>query len=148
VAAARRAAEAVGLDLHVEFAASDRELLYRFKRLAPELDGLWLVPDNDILSPPVLRDVFSYALMHRVHTVVFSPSLLSWGALLSVGGSAENIASTVAGVLDAIAAGKMDEMARITDLTAVDVHVNDEVASNLGIRDASGLRARSEVALK
>lgn len=148
VAAARQAAKEVGVRLLVEFAASDRELLYRFKRIAPQLDGLWLVPDNDILSPPVLRELFSYAAVHRVHSIVFNPSLLSWGALLSVSSSTPNVAATVAGVLDAIVAGRTADLPRISALTAVDTKINDDVARSLGFGNAANLPARSEVALK
>lgn len=148
IASAKHAAAEVGLALRVEYVTSDRELLYRFKRLAQELDGVWLFPDSDILSPPVLRDVFNYAQVHRVHSIVFNPSLLSWGALLSVGGSSAHIAETVAAVVDKLVAGRSSELSRITPLTAVDAKVNEDVAVGLGLRDGTVFPARSEVALK
>jgi hypothetical protein len=51
-----------------------------FKRLAPQIDGLWLVPDDRILSPAVLRELLNYAVSHGVRVCVFSDTLLQWGA--------------------------------------------------------------------
>ena len=62
---ARRAASSLATDLLVETSASDRETLYLFRRLATTVDGLWLLPDNDALSPPVLRELLGYALVAR-----------------------------------------------------------------------------------
>lgn len=137
VTEAKQAAADAGIALRVEFASSDRELLYRFKRLAPELDGFWLFPDNKILSPSVLHEIFDYALVHKVHSIVFNPSLLNWGALLSVGGSSDNVAATVATVLDAVVDGSSSELRRVTPLSAVDARVNEEIAGSLGLPDAT-----------
>ncbi len=62
---ARRAASALAKDLLVEISASDRETLYLFRRLATTVDGLWLLPDNDALSPPVLRELLSLCAVAR-----------------------------------------------------------------------------------
>ena len=62
---------------------SDKEFLYVFKRLAPEIDGLWLVPDSRILSHGVIRKVMSYSVKHKIQVLAFHPQLLPLGALLS-----------------------------------------------------------------
>lgn len=99
---ARHAAHAAGIELHAQFAASDREVMYRFQRMVPAVDGFWLFPDNEILSPRVMREMLDYAQKHDVHSLVFNASLLEWGALLSVGSRPGDVADTVARVLDAV----------------------------------------------
>ena len=139
VAEARRAAEAAGVELNAELATSDREALYRFKRLVPEIDGIWLFPDNDILSPRVIRELLAYALKHRVHTIVFSPALLEWGALLSVTSRAPDVAETVAAVLDELGNGSGHSVPPITPLTQIEVRVNEHAAAALGLVPAAAL---------
>ena len=73
---AERAATAASLTMRHEVSGSDRETLYLFKRLAPQIDGLWLVPDDRILSPAVLRELLSYAVLHGVRVCAFSDALL------------------------------------------------------------------------
>ena len=35
------------------------------------IDGLWLLPDNRILSPDVVREMMSYSAKHKKQVVVF-----------------------------------------------------------------------------
>jgi ABC-type uncharacterized transport system substrate-binding protein len=130
---ARRAAAANGLELHVEFAASDREVLYRFRRLASSVDGFWLLPNSEILSPRVLREVLDYARNRGLHSVVFDDALLEWGGLLSVASDADDVAATVARVVEALVGGNAGELDRVTPLTRAEVRVNRDVAAALGI---------------
>jgi len=146
VGAAREAAAAVGLELHVEYAATDRELLYRFKRIAPSLDGIWLLPDRKILSPSALNELFPYAQSHGVHTLVFNPSLLQWGALISLGNDPADVAAQVSRVVDAVADGRTSELRRVTPLSAVRVQINEGAASALGVPLAA-VGARLEAAV-
>lgn len=132
-ATAREAAAAAGLDLHVEYAATDREVLYRFKRFAPSVDGLWLLPTDNILSPRVLREVLDYAASHDVQSIVFNETLLQWGALLSVGSDPADVARTVVMVLDTLMNGKEAELARVTPLSTVNVQINEQAAISLGL---------------
>src|SRR5687767_14336331 len=101
---AQRAAKAAALTMRHEISASDRETLYLFKRLAPQIDGLWLVPDDQILSPGVLRELLGYAVAHGVRVCVFSDSLLQLGALMSASATPEDTARTVRRVLDSMMA--------------------------------------------
>jgi ABC-type uncharacterized transport system substrate-binding protein len=80
-------ASQVARELSIEFfhktVDSDKEVLYVFKRLAPEIDGLWLVPDSRILSHRVIRKVMAYSVAHKIQVLAFHPQLLPLGALLS-----------------------------------------------------------------
>ena len=116
--------------------SSDRETLYLFKRLASEVDGFWLVPDNKILSPAVLRDLLDYALAHDVGVLVFNESLLPWGALMSASSTVSDVARSVRAVLDRVAAGATKDLPQITPLAETRLTVNGEVAARLGVTGA------------
>lgn len=83
VAEASQTAKELDIDLVHETVDSDKEFLYVFKRLASEIDGLWLVPDGRILSHRVIREVMSYSVKHKIQVLAFHPHLLPLGALLS-----------------------------------------------------------------
>jgi putative ABC transport system substrate-binding protein len=137
-AAAQDAAGTAGIDLHVEFAATDREVLYRFKRFAPSVDALWLLPNSEILSPRILRETLRYALDHNVQSIVFNESLLEWGALLSVGSDPADVAQTVTQVLTAVLSGSAASLPRVTPLTTVNALVNEQAAVALGLGGGTG----------
>ena len=79
IAEAEEAAADTSVLLTTRTSGSDQETLYLFRRLAGGIDGFWLVPDDRILSPSVLREVLDYAVSHGVRVTVFSDALLSWG---------------------------------------------------------------------
>lgn len=140
---ARHAAAEVGVKLEIRLASSDREALYRFKRLVPRIGALWLFPDNDILSPNVIREMLGYARDHGVHSIVFNPSLLDWGALVSMNSRPSDVAAAVARILETLAAGRTRTLPVLTPLTEIDVEVNETVAAELGLAEhAPAARAR------
>jgi ABC-type uncharacterized transport system substrate-binding protein len=127
---ARQAAEAAGLTLHHRIARSDRETLYMFNRLTPDIEGFWLFPDNRILSPAVLRQMLDYASRHRVQVAVFNPALLELGATLSVSSVDEDIAATVVSVARRVIEGDTNSIPDLTPLNEVDVQTNRTVLEN------------------
>ena len=133
VAEAEAAASDAGLEFRLRQATSDREALYMFRRMAPEIDGLWLFPDNRILSPGVLKEIFDFALRRKIRVVVFSPALLDMGAFMSAGATPEDIAGVTTDVLDAIAGGESESLPRVSPLNEVDIRVNPVVARRLGM---------------
>lgn len=80
--------------VHVE-ARSDRESLYAFKQLAPKVQGLWLVPDNRILSVEVIRDMMAYGMRQGKQLAVFNHELLGLGGLVSTESGYPDIAEQV-----------------------------------------------------
>jgi ABC-type uncharacterized transport system substrate-binding protein len=119
-----------------EVSSSDRETLYLFKRLAGQVDGFWLMPDNRILSPNVLRELLSYALAHEIGVLVFNDALLSWGALMSASSTPTDVARGVRSVLDRVAAGTTKGLPPMTPLSEIELRVNQDVASRLGVAGA------------
>lgn len=120
---ARIAAAESGVEFHYRIASSDRETLYMFNRLAREIDGFWLFPDNRVLSIPVLKEILSYAERHRVQIAVFNPALLELGARLSVASDHGDVARTAIAVAERIIDGELDAVPPETPLSRVDVRM-------------------------
>lgn len=132
-ARARDAAEAQGLELELHLASSDQEAVYHFKRAAAGVDGLWLLPDNTVLSPRAIREMLDHAAARNVQTLVFTPSLLEWGALLSVAATDGDLARTLAGVVEALVDGRGGDLPPITPLSELEARVNVLAAERLGL---------------
>ena len=130
---AERAAKSASLTMRHEISGSDRETLYLFKRLAPQIDGLWLAPDDRILSPTVLRELLGYAVSHGVRVCVFSDALLPLGALMSASPTPEDTARTVRRVLDNMIARGTNSVPALTQLSEVGIRLNTQVAGRLGL---------------
>ena len=128
-----KAAIGAGAEARFETSHSDRETLYLFKRLAAQVDGLWLFPDSRVLSPTVLRELLSYANAHGVGVLAFNESLLRWGALASATSVPADIAETVRFVAERVAAGKTQDLPAMTPLRAAELHVNPAIAAALGL---------------
>ncbi|HET6630888.1 MAG TPA: ABC transporter substrate binding protein [Woeseiaceae bacterium] len=121
IAEARAAAAENGVALHLRVATSDRETLYLFNRMAPDIDGFWLFPDNRVLSVAILKEMLSYASRHQVEIAVFNPALLELGAGLSVSSVDSDIAVTALEVADRIIDGELDAIPVRTLLHQIDV---------------------------
>ena len=130
---ARRAASSLATDLLVETSASDRETLYLFRRLATTVDGLWLLPDNDALSPQALRDLLAYATSRGIGVLTFNEALLSRGALLTATAVPADVAATVQYVVEHVVAGRTAELKPMTPLSAAELAINASVASTMGL---------------
>lgn len=135
---ARKAADSAGLTLHHRTARSDRETLYMFNRLTPDIDGFWLFPDNRILSPSVLRQMLSYASRHRVQVAVFNPALLEFGAALSATSVNSDIAETVVSVAHRVIRGDGESIPTVTPLNEIKVQTNDAVITTSKVAAANG----------
>ena len=130
---ARSAATALAADLIVETSASDRETLYLFRRLATTVDGLWLLPDSDALSPQVLRELLRYASSRGIGVLTFNEALLARGALMSATAVPADVAANVARVVERVAAGRTAGLPPLTPLSAAELTINVGVAAALGL---------------
>lgn len=97
---AAAAASRYGITLTHRSVNSDKEFLYQYKRMSATADGLWLLPDNRILSRNTIQDVMSYSVRNGKQVAVFSEQLLRLGGLFSVVSSPEEIAAKVLQRLD------------------------------------------------
>ena len=113
--------------------ASDRETLYLFRRLSAGVDGLWLLPDNAALSPPVLRELLTVAQTRSIGVLTFNEALLARGALMTATAVPADVAATVAHVVERVVAGRTADLPPMTPLSAAALAVNVDVATALGL---------------
>ena len=121
VTAAELAAQRHDIDLVVQVARSDQETLYFFRRMIRDVDGLWLLPDNRILSSRVLQQMLAEAKQRRFPVSVPSESMLSLGAMISMTTQASDIAETIVDVVRKIAEGNIEGVSPITQLSAITI---------------------------
>ncbi|HET7607279.1 MAG TPA: hypothetical protein VFL84_01265 [Gammaproteobacteria bacterium] len=130
---ARHAATELAADLLVEKSGSDRETLYIFRRIAPTVDGLWLLPDNDALSPQVLLEMLTLSSTRGIGVLTFNEALLTRGALLTATAVPSDVAETVARIVERVVAGRTADLPAMTPLRAAELAVNVDVAAALGL---------------
>ena len=145
VAEAIDAASAENIQFRHQVAGSDRETLYHFKRLVADIDGYLLFPDNRILSPAVMRQMFADASRHDVRVAVFNPSLLSLGATVSFSARDSDVASTVVSVVNRITRTEKETVPMMTSLSALDVKLNNSAADALDLSSVRSKNARVSV---
>lgn len=127
------AMQARGIKFHYAIAASDKETLYLFNRLARDIDGFLLFPDNRILSRSVLDEIMAYASQHRVQVSVFNESLLDHGALFSGSSLPGDVAETIAHVLDSLLDDQGGEIPPVSGLSKIDIQTNPFLMRRYGI---------------
>ncbi len=128
----QEAVEGMEIELFSRTVNSDQEALYVFKRLTPDIQGLWLLPDNRILSPRVVREIMSYGARHRIQIVVFGSSLLDFGALMAITSREGDVADQVVSRLDEAEDGELPGP-DMMPLTKMDLDINPDVAQHLGL---------------
>ena len=133
VVEATRATAAHGVRFHYQAAGSDRETLYLFNRMAPDIDGFWLFPDNRVLSVPVLRKVVEIAARHHVRIAVFNDALLELGVSLSTAAVESDIAATVLAVAGRVAGGAADAVPALTPLNEVKVRTGSRLGGSADV---------------
>jgi ABC-type uncharacterized transport system substrate-binding protein len=109
---------------------SDKEALYTFKRLVPQIQGFWLLPDHRVLSPMVIREIMLYGARHKRQMVVFNPKLLSLGGLMSFSSDYADIAGKVIAQLDRPTALDRERMVPLAEML---VEINTAVVAILGL---------------
>jgi len=100
IAEAEVQAKRHGITLRHKVVNSDKELLFEYKQMAPTLQGLWLLPDNRVLSGRSIRELMTFSVRNSKQVAVFSDSLLRLGGLLSVTSSEDEIVAKVLRRLD------------------------------------------------
>jgi ABC-type uncharacterized transport system substrate-binding protein len=127
-AEARKAAQRYGIDLVHRVVRSDKEMLYTFKRMTPDIQGLWLVPDDRVLSRNVLRDIMAYSVKHKRQVVVFHPALLHFGGLMSVSSVDSDVAQQVVAALRDTSNHAKSSKTALRPLKKIQIEVNPALA--------------------
>jgi len=125
IAEAQLAAEKHKVELRVRIAHSDQETIYMFRRMAQDIDGFWLFPDNRILSARSLQQILATAKRRKVSVVVPNDSVLKMGGTISITTQAEDVAATIARVVRQIYADGLQSVPAISPLSAIRVVTRD-----------------------
>jgi ABC-type uncharacterized transport system substrate-binding protein len=133
ISEAESAAATHGIELLIETVSSDKESLYVFKRMTTQIDGFWLLPDNRILSPAVIREIMSYGTRHGTQIVVFNKGLLALGALMSISSDKQDIATQVVRLLADPTGDASMHGSRPAPLTTLKVDVNRDALRELDL---------------
>jgi ABC-type uncharacterized transport system substrate-binding protein len=131
VAEIQHVVDRAGLTLTVANVQSDQEALLAFKGMTQAIDGFWLLPDNRILSPEVVREIMSYGAKHRKQVVVFANSLLGLGALMSVTSDEHDVADRVLARFANMSENGQLRGPDMQQLTKIHTDVNQDVANYL-----------------
>jgi ABC-type uncharacterized transport system substrate-binding protein len=118
---AQLAAQKHKLELHIRIANSDQETIYLFRRMAQDIDGFWLFPDNRVLSSRSLQEILKTAKRNQVAVAVPNESMLKMGATISLATDAQDIAATIAGILRKIQSKGLKSVPSVTPLSAIRV---------------------------
>lgn len=80
---ATQRASARGITLISRTVNNDKAMWEAFRRLLPQVEGFWLLPDNRILSRRTLRNMADYSIKHTTPLFTVNGLLLEAGAMLS-----------------------------------------------------------------
>jgi hypothetical protein len=130
---ALQAGRRTSVSVQYEISTSDRQTLYHFRRLAREVDGIWLVPDNRILSPTVISELLSEARTQHVQLTAVNARSLPRGVLMSASATPTDVAETVSRVLARLVSGDTDGLALLTPLSDVAIEVDLDMAALFGL---------------
>jgi len=134
------AAAAQGIKLAHVSVSSDKELLYQYKRMAGRLDGLWLLPDNRVLSRAAIQEIMSFSVRNGKQVAVFNEQLLRLGGLFSVTTDPDEVAAKVAQRLAEENPGGADERPGLLLLEEAVVRINPVIAQRLNLMVPEYLR--------
>ncbi len=94
------AANAYGLDVHHEEVTSDKQALFVYQRLIPDIDGFLFLPDTKVLSPSVIRKMMRYGVKHDKSMLVYSPVMFELGGSILVASQPADVAEQIVVLLD------------------------------------------------
>ena len=124
---AQLAGQKHNVELRIRISHSDQETLYLFRRMAQDIDGFWLFPDNRILSSRSLEKILESARRGQIAVAVPNESMLKMGATISIATQAEDIAATIANIIRKIQSDGLRSVPAISPLSAISVITRDGV---------------------
>ncbi len=124
---------------HVEV-RSDKEMIYAYKQLSPKIQGLWLVPDNRVLSNDVIRDIMAHSVKEGKQVAVFGRELLGLGGLISAETSYADIAEQVLSRVRQAQEASGVPGAPVIPLTRTVIRINTVMAKRLNLKIPGTLR--------
>ena len=131
IAEIRHAADHAGIGVLHEQVDSDKEALYVFRRMVPNIQGFWILPDNRVLSPSVIKEMINYGRKHKKQVVGFSSTLLELGALMSFENRSADVAKTALSRFQRIAGSTSIPGPEVLALTDMRIRINFDAAAEL-----------------
>lgn len=98
----KAAANAYGLDVHHEEVTSDKQALFVYQRLIPDIDGFLFLPDTTVLSASVIRRMMSYGVKHHKSILVYSPMMFELGGSILITAQPADVAEQIMALLDPV----------------------------------------------
>jgi len=118
--------------IHVEV-RSDKETLYAYKQLSAKVQGLWLVPDNRVLSREVIRDMMGHSVREGIQVLAFSRELLGLGGVMSFESNTVDVAEQVIAKVRQAQESSGMPGADISPLAKGNMRINAVMANRLGL---------------
>lgn len=87
------AGSALGLEMTTRLVSSDKEALFEFRRLVPDLDGFIFLPDDRVLSPGVIQEIIVHGRRNGIQFLAYNELLQALGAQYLVTQDAEDVAA-------------------------------------------------------
>ena len=98
--ALQAAAEAEDIQLIRREVTSDKEALFEFRRMTPDVDGFVFLPDDTVLSPDVIRRALEHGARNAKEILTYSPAIFRLGASLYVASAHTDVAAQIIAMLD------------------------------------------------
>jgi ABC-type uncharacterized transport system substrate-binding protein len=124
---------------HIEV-SSDKETLFAYKQISPKMQGLWLVPDNRVLSRDVIRDIMAHSVKEGKQVAVFGHELLGLGGLISAETSYADIAEQVLTRVRQAQEASGIPGAPVIPLTRTVIKINTVMVKRLNLKTPGTLR--------
>ena len=100
VAELSAAANTYGLEVYHEEVSSDKQALFVYQRLIPEIDGYLFLPDTAILSPSVIRRMMRYGVKHEKSILVYNQMMFELGGSILLTPEPNDVADQIISLLD------------------------------------------------
>jgi len=94
------AAEAHDIKLIRREVTSDKEALFEFRRMTPDIDGFVFLPDDSVLSPDVIRRAMQHGARNDKQILTYSPAIFRLGAYLYIASAQTDVAAQIIAMLD------------------------------------------------
>lgn len=134
IESAKKQAAKHKIKLTHKVAATDHDFIYTIKHLPDDVQGIWLLQDNRVLSVRAIRETMNYAAKHGKQVVVFTPQLLKLGGLFSSQYRAEDVVSLTLKRLASAAGKKKIPGVDVQMLVGADIRISSETARRLGLQ--------------
>lgn len=128
-----RVAKRYGITLTHEVVKTDLDLIYAIKHLPPHVKGIWLLPDNRVLSVRVIRDLMNYSVKHGKQVAVLQTELLKLGALFSTHSKTKEVVRQTLKRLKKSSGKKRIPGPALQMLRTSKISINSKIAKLLGL---------------